>query len=187
MDAVTHPRPDQRAGPRLRPRQRRACRPGGGPRRTGQRQADRIDRTSSVAVRVQGKGKAAKVVQPHAHRKVLGTLRTARRPRPGSHRRRHGRCPGLARPLLRRPRRDPAQGRRSARRPVAGPDQRRDHAGTEQDGIPGRDRQRPASSSTSGASTSTSRGRSSPSSRPRTRGASGTAPTTARSRASSTP
>ena len=81
--------------------------------------------------------------QPHAHRKVLGVTRGATQGRRRCRRRRRdGRRPGLARPVLRRPRRDPAQGRRPARRAVARPDQRRDDAGPEQDGLPGRDRRR---------------------------------------------
>ena len=46
----------------------------------------------------------------------------------------------MARAVLRRPRRHPAQGRRAALRTVARPPQRRDDARPEQDGLPGRDR-----------------------------------------------
>ena len=93
--------------------------------------------------RVTGNGERIEVRQPHAHRKVLG--RDPRRDegrRRSRHRCRHGRGPRLARPRVRRPGRDPPQGGRPPRRPLASPDQRRDDAGTEQDRIPGGDRQR---------------------------------------------
>ena len=92
--------------------------------------------------RVMGTGERIDVRQPHAHRKVLGTTRNATKAEPGRRRRRQGRRPGVARAVLRRPRRHPAQGRRAALRPVARAAQRGDDARPEQDRLPGRDRRR---------------------------------------------
>ena len=64
---------------------------------------------------------------------------------PGPRSTRRGGGAGLAGDVLRRPRRDPAQGRRPARRPVARDAERRDDARPVEDRDPGRDRRRPAS------------------------------------------
>jgi hypothetical protein len=138
--------------------------------------------------RVQGKGKAAKVVQPHAHRKVLGvTLRDGTKAEAGA---------AIDAAMAAAPAwRDLSFDDRAAillkaAELLAGPWR----SGSTPRPCWGRARRhtrprstRRASSSTSGGSTCTSPSRSSPSSRSPTAPASGTAPTTARSRGSSTP
>ncbi len=91
--------------------------------------------------RVIGTGRRIAVRQPHAHRKVLG--HDAQRHRQGGpccRRGGQGGRPDVARAVLRRPRRHPAQGCRAALGTVARPPQRGDDARSEQDGLPGRDR-----------------------------------------------
>ena len=107
------------------------------------------------------------VVQPHNHGAVLGTVRQRHRAQDAQDAvdAALAAAPGLARDVLRRPRRDLPARRRPAGRPLARDARRRHHARPVQDRAAGRDRQRPASWSTSGASTSTTPGRSSPSSR----------------------
>ena len=93
--------------------------------------------------RVMGKGERIEVAP--AARPPQGARRHPRRHRGRrrvGHRRRDGRRAGLARPHLRRPGRHPPQGGRPARRAVARPGQRRDHARPVQDRVPGRDRRR---------------------------------------------
>ena len=88
-----------------------------------------------------GGGAEIKVVQPHDHQHVLGTLEELDdQGRRGRDQGREGRCPGLAGAGLRREVRDHPQGRRPARRSVAPADQRRHDARPVEDGLPGRDR-----------------------------------------------
>ena len=146
-------RPGQRAGARLRAGLARASRARGRPRRAG-RGPDRAAHTIN-GERVIGTGRRIAVRQPHAHRKVLGTLRNATvKEEPGRRRRGQGRRPDVARAVLRRPRRHPAQGRRAAVRARGAPAStpRRCSARARR---PTRPRSTPpASSSTSGGSTS---------------------------------
>ena len=135
------PHPHQRDRARLRPREPRAGLPRGGARRAG-RDAPRAAAHHRRRPR-HGEGGADR--GPSAARPPQGARRDPGCDQGGCRCRRRcrdRRRPGLARPLLRRPCRHPAQGRRPPRRAVAREDQRRDDAGPEQDGLPGRDRRR---------------------------------------------
>ena len=132
-------------------------------------------------------GEPFEVVAPHDHRRVLATSASLDPGRRGRrHRGRAGGRGGLAGPRLRLPGGDPAARGRAALRPVAGPDQRRHHAGPVEDRLSGGDRlglragrllavQRALRPADPGRAADRQLAR-----------ASGTAPTTARSRASST-
>ena len=176
----------QRAEPDLRAGQPRTGGPGHGDRRA-RGHAARPARPTSAASRSTGGGAEIEVVQPHDHQHVLGAMQNstqadAKAAVAGGDRR----GARVARDVLRRPVRDHAQGRRPARRPVAPADQRRHDARPVQDRLPGRDRQRLRADRLLALQRPLRQAdphRPADREQPR---ASGTAPTTARSRASST-
>ena len=131
----------QRAEPDLRARQPRAGGPGRRDRPSSSASSTTSRRTSA-GERKAGGGAEIKVVQPHDHQHVLGVLKNSTA---GRREGRRSRRPATRRPDWRAMPfddrvRDPAQGRRPARRPVAAADQRRHHARPVEDGVPGRDR-----------------------------------------------
>ena len=186
MDAVTQTPAPERAGA-ARTRRAAPSAPSSRPRSASWPSepidADRHHRRRAAAQRG---GEPVDVVQPHNHRARAGHLHQ-RHPagHPRRHRRRQGRRPGLARAVLRRPRRDPAARRRPADRPVARHAERGHHARPVQDRDPGRDRRRLRARRLLALQRRTSPAASWPSSRTARR-ACGTGWTTARWRASST-
>ena len=129
----------QRAEPDLRPGQPRAGRPGG--------ELDELERRAARPARAIGGAQRPAAARsrgrpaarpPH----VLGVPKNPRRPdAEAAVKAAAAAAPGW-RDLPSTSGRHPAQGRRPARRAVAAADQRRDHAGPVQDGLPGRDRRR---------------------------------------------
>ena len=105
---------------------------------------ERAELTMTIGGRERiGAGEPIEVVAPHNFRHVLGTMRNATdQDVADAIEAAAGGGARLARADVRRPGRDPAQGRRPAERPVAGHDQRRHDLRPVQVGVPGGDRRR---------------------------------------------
>ena len=190
MDAVTQrARPGQRAGPAVRTRQRRARR-ARGTRSSRAGQATPVELTMTDRRRAADRRRRADRRRPAARPPARARARCAARPHDDARAaidaatRRRARLAGAVasttgpRSCSRPPTCWPARGAQTA--------QRRHHARPVEDRVPGRDRRGLRADRLLALQRRTSPGRSSPSSRSSSARASGTAPTTGRSRASST-
>ncbi len=147
---------------------------------------------TSAPTSAAGSGPAAareiKVVQPHDHQHVLGTMKSSTtRDAEAAIKAATAAAPGWRAMSIDDRCRDPAQGRRPARRSVAPDAERRHHARPVEDGLPGRDRRGLRADRLLAVQRPLRPADPRPTSRSPTAPASGTAPTTGRSRASSTP
>ncbi len=187
MDAVTQvPTPVNEPVHGYAPGVARARPPGGqaqGARREPRRPADDHRRRSGAWAAAS----AFDVVQPHNHKALLGTYANAtEQDAQDAIDAALAAAPGLARDVLRRPRRDHPARRRTAGRPLARDARRLHHARPVEDRPAGRDRLSLRAGRLLALQRARTRATCSPSSRPPTPRASGTVSTTARSRASST-